>query len=398
MVYRHETSIDRDIGGLVDAGVGVYVHWPFCLSKCPYCGFNSHISRDIPDQEVFAAAVESEIKYMASRTSAPRFVSSVFMGGGTPSLMAADTVSRILSAIAKAWTMPDGIEITLEANPNTAEVRKFRDYRIAGVNRLSLGVQALEQEALKKLGRMHSLEEALQAIDTANSVFSDVSFDLIYARPGQTLMSWQRELEFAMGLVTNHLSAYQLTIDPGTSYASLYASGKLIMPSDEVSADMFDMTRSMLSQRGLPAYEISNHAVSGFESLHNLNYWRCGEYVGVGPGAHSRVNNCGQRYAIEMERSPAKWFSLVRKAGNGLVVDEALSEIDQARELILMGMRLTEGVNWNRHENRFRKFINRDKYNFLIEQKLIEITPSNHMRATESGVLVLDKIISELLD
>ena len=277
-----------------EPGFGVYIHWPFCAAKCPYCDFNSHVRHQPVDQERFAAAFTREMATIRERTG-PREVTSIFLGGGTPSLMKPQTVAAVLDAVAKNWTVPGGIEVTLEANPSSVEATRFRGYREAGVNRVSLGVQALNDADLRFLGRLHDVDQALGAIRLARETFPRLSFDLIYARPGQTLEAWQRELERAIGHAADHLSLYQLTIEEGTRFHALYSAGKFEMPDPDISADLYQLTQEVTASHGLPAYEISNHAIPGAESRHNLVYWRYGEYGGIGPGAHGRFVENGRR-------------------------------------------------------------------------------------------------------
>ena len=273
-------------------GFGVYVHWPFCAAKCPYCDFNSHVRHQPVDQQRFAAAFATELATMRARTG-PREVTSIFLGGGTPSLMKPETVAAVLDAVAGNWTVAGGAEITLEANPSSVEASRFRGYRAAGVNRVSLGVQALNDADLRLLGRLHNVEEALTAIGLAREIFPRLSFDLIYARPGQTLDGWAAELEQAIGHAADHLSLYQLTIEEGTPFHALHAAKKLIVPDPDLAADLYAVTQEVATGRGLPAYEISNHARPGAESRHNLTYWRYGEYVGV--GSRDRSGSCRSR-------------------------------------------------------------------------------------------------------
>ncbi|MBA3448875.1 MAG: coproporphyrinogen III oxidase, partial [Pseudaminobacter sp.] len=292
-----------------DPGFGVYIHWPFCAAKCPYCDFNSHVRHQPVDQERFSRAFDTELKTMRARTG-PREVTSIFLGGGTPSLMKPETVASVLESVAKYWTVPEGIEITLEANPSSVEAERFRGYRAAGVNRVSLGVQALNDADLRFLGRLHNVSEALQAIGLARDIFPRLSFDLIYARPNQTLDAWAAELEQAIGHAADHLSLYQLTIEEGTRFHTLYAAGKFEIPDADHAADLYAITQEITAARGLPAYEISNHARPGAESRHNLVYWRYGEYVGVGPGAHGRFVENSRRVVTMAEKMPETWVNL----------------------------------------------------------------------------------------
>jgi oxygen-independent coproporphyrinogen-3 oxidase len=333
------------------AGFGVYVHWPFCASKCPYCDFNSHVRQGGPgggiDEPRFRAAFLRELEHWAALAPG-RTVSSIFLGGGTPSLMRAATVGAILDAVAGHWPLAPGAEITLEANPSSVEAARFRGYRDAGVNRVSLGVQSFDDGVLRALGRLHTAAEALAALDVARATFQRFSFDLIYARPGQTLEAWRAELGRALMLVGAHLSLYQLTIEPATPFAELYARGKLKVPEGEMARAFYDLTQEMTGAAGLPAYEISNHAAPGEECRHNLLYWRYGEYAGVGPGAHGRAVVGGVRQATATERNPERWAALVEAGGHGLAETTALSPAEEADEALLMGMRLAEGLDLDR--------------------------------------------------
>ncbi|MBS0253570.1 MAG: coproporphyrinogen III oxidase [Proteobacteria bacterium] len=326
-----------------DTTFGVYVHWPFCAQKCPYCDFNSHVRHKGWDEPRFLSAYKREIDWIADRIGG-RVATSVFLGGGTPSLMQPETVAGILDHIAKRWGIADSAEITLEANPGSVEAARFRAFRDAGVNRVSVGVQSLRDEELRKLGRIHSVAEAKAALDVARGTFERFSFDLIYARPGQTADAWRRELGEALDLAGDHLSLYQLTIEPDTPYAALHAAGKLVIPDDYDAGALYEITEEMTAARGLTAYEVSNYARAGSESRHNLLYWRYGEYAGIGPGAHGRIVVDGGREATIAERSPEAWVEKVESQGNGYVERIALSDAEQADEMLLMGLRLSEGV------------------------------------------------------
>ncbi len=330
-----------------DAGFGVYVHWPFCASKCPYCDFNSHVRRGGVDQAAYLTGYLAEIRSARQRLG-PRTVSSIFFGGGTPSLMEAGTVAAIIDEIARLWQVASNVEITLEANPTSVEADRFAAYRRAGINRVSLGVQALLDDDLRALGRLHSVAEARRAIDIAGATFARHSFDLIYARPGQTAAAWERELNHAIAIGTRHLSLYQLTIEPGTPFADLYNKGRLAIPPPPLADDLFSLTRTVTAAQGLNAYETSNHARAGEESRHNLLYWRYGEYVGVGPGAHGRVLVDGQRIATSTERMPERWLEHVTKTGTGIIERETLTPSEQADELLMMSLRLSEGLDLDR--------------------------------------------------
>jgi putative oxygen-independent coproporphyrinogen III oxidase len=330
-----------------DAGFGVYVHWPFCAQKCPYCDFNSHVRHGGWDEARYLAAYRRELASIAARTGTRR-VTSIFIGGGTPSLMQPQTVAGILDAIAGQWEVAPDAEITIEANPNSVEAERFRGYRAAGVNRVSIGVQSLRDAQLKALGRLHSVAEAKAAIAIAAATFERTSFDLIYARPGQTAAQWREELGEALAIGGRHLSLYQLTIEPETAFEKLHAAGKLAIPDAELAAALFDLTQEMTAAAGLRPYEISNHAAPGEESRHNLLYWRYGEYAGVGPGAHGRLIVDGVRRATSTERSPEGWLAGVESQGHGVVDDAALGGLEQADEMLLMGLRVAEGLDLDR--------------------------------------------------
>ena len=327
-----------------DPGFAVYVHWPFCAQKCPYCDFNSHVRHGGWDEARYLAAYRRELRHMAAlQPGAP--VHSVFFGGGTPSLMQARTVGAILDEIGRLWPMEPGAEITLEANPSSVEAERFRGYRAAGVNRVSLGVQALRDPELRALGRLHNVAEARAAVEIARKTFERFSFDLIYARPRQTVAGWRAELEDALELAGQHLSLYQLTIEDGTPYAALHRAGKLIVPEPEVADALYEVTQELCEAKGLPAYEVSNHAAAGEESRHNLVYWRYGSYAGVGPGAHGRLLVGAERHALVTARAPEAWLAAVESSGHGIAEDEVIDAAAAADELLLMGLRLTEGVD-----------------------------------------------------
>lgn len=378
-----------------NTGLGVYVHWPFCAAKCPYCDFNSHIRHRPVDEARFVAGFEREIRYMRSLTG-PRTVTSVFFGGGTPSLMAAETVGAILSAIAEAWHVPGDIEITLEANPSSVEAKRFRGYRDAGVNRVSLGVQALNDRDLKFLGRLHDTAEALRAIDLARETFPRLSFDLIYARPGQSVETWGEELERAIGLAADHLSLYQLTIEKDTPFFRLHDAGKLVVPDGELSADLYEATQELTEARGLPAYEISNHAAPGGESQHNLTYWRYGDYVGLGAGAHGRLTVSGGKTGTVNHRLPEQWLEQVEALGHGMEEREELDESCQADELMLMGLRLREGMDLARWHSLTGRNVDPDRESFLISHGLLERLGNSRLRCTPAGMMVLDAVVADL--
>ncbi len=328
-----------------DREFGVYVHWPFCKAKCPYCDFNSHVRHHGIDAASFADGLVRELEWFAAHTPGRR-VTSIFFGGGTPSLMPPAAVAAVIDKVAGLWACEPDIEITLEANPTSVEASNFRGYRAAGVNRVSVGVQALNDADLKALGRQHSVEEALAAFALARQVFARTSFDLIYARSGQTPQAWREELRHALAEQDGHMSLYQLTIEPGTAFHDLHSAGSLTVPDEDTGAVLYEITQEMTAAAGLPAYEVSNHAVADNECRHNLLYWRYGEYAGVGPGAHARlVDENGVRRAVVTERHPETWASMVRSQGNGIVADEAIARGEAAVECLLMGMRTNEGVS-----------------------------------------------------
>ena len=373
----------------------VYVHWPFCLSKCPYCDFNSHVRHGGIDETRYLRAYEREIASVAERIGA-RDVSSIFFGGGTPSLMQPSSVQTILDAIARHWSIAPDVEITLEANPTSVEATRFRGYRAAGVNRVSLGVQSLDDAALKELGRLHSAQEALEAVAVARSIFERYSFDMIYARPHQTLATWAAELRRAIAEAAEHLSLYQLTVEPGTPFFGLHAAGKLAVPDEDRARDLYDLTQAICAQAGLPAYEISNHARPGAECRHNLIYWRGHEYAGIGPGAHGRLNIAGKRYATETEKRPESWLMRVEARGAGVTVDDKLSAGETADEYLLMGLRLAEGIDPQRFSVLAGRPIDPNRVSFLREQGTVELTAAGRLRVTQSGFPLLDAVVADL--
>jgi oxygen-independent coproporphyrinogen-3 oxidase len=374
---------------------GVYVHWPFCAAKCPYCDFNSHVRHGGIDEARFAAALAREIETIATRVP-DRQVSSIFLGGGTPSLMAPQTVAAILDAVSEAWHVAEDAEITLEANPSSVEADRFRGYRAAGVDRVSLGVQSLNDADLKALGRLHNAAQARAAVETARAVFPRLSFDLIYARPGQTLDCWRAELEQAIAMAADHLSLYQLTIEPGTPFAALHASGKLAVPEPDAQADFYALTQDITAANGLPAYEISNHAAKGAQSRHNLTYWRYQDYAGIGPGAHGRLTVDGVKWAMMSEKHPESWASRVEAAGHGLVVDEPLSREEAADEMLLMGLRLREGLSTQRYEAVSGRPFDPKRLADLFTHGMIESIAGGRLRATPAGWMVLDALVADL--
>jgi putative oxygen-independent coproporphyrinogen III oxidase len=374
---------------------GVYIHWPFCLSKCPYCDFNSHVSHVPVDEARFARALAAEVATIAARIGG-RSVSTIFFGGGTPSLMQPATVGSILEAIARHWSIAPDVEVTLEANPTSVEATRFRGFRSAGINRVSLGVQALDDAALKALGRLHSAQEALQAVALARSIFERFSFDLIYARPGQTPQAWAGELKCALGQAGEHLSLYQLTIEENTPFAALHAAGKLVLPDDEKARALFDTTQAVCASAGLSAYEISNHARPGAECRHNLIYWRAQEYAGIGPGAHGRLEIATERRATATEKQPGSWLARVEALGHGVVSDEALTREQVADEFLLMGLRLAEGIDAASYTRLAGRPLDARRLTLLKEQGAVETTPSGRLRLTLAGFPVLDAVVADL--
>jgi putative oxygen-independent coproporphyrinogen III oxidase len=385
--------MQRDLSAT--GGFGIYVHWPFCLSKCPYCDFNSHVRAGPVDEARYIAAFQRELAHRASLAPG-RTVDSVFFGGGTPSLMQPQTVAAILDAVALHFAVAENVEITLEANPTSVEADRFRGYRLAGVNRVSLGVQALNDKDLRQLGRLHSVEEAVRALSVARAIFQRYSFDLIYARPAQSVADWRRELERAFAHAAGHLSLYQLTIEPGTVFETLARAGKLVTPDAELGRAMWDVTQELTARHGFAAYEISNHARPGEESRHNLIYWRYGEYIGVGPGAHGRLILDGQRFAQATEKSPEAWLRLVESIGHGFVEAAALSSEEAADEFLLMGLRLSEGIDLTRFERLAGRRLAPHRIESLRQNGLIRLTASGTLAVTAAGLPVLDAVVADL--
>jgi len=378
-----------------DSPFGVYIHWPFCLSKCPYCDFNSHV-RHVPiDEGRFVRAFAAEIAATAARAPG-RTVATIFFGGGTPSLMQPATVAAILEAVARHWTIAPDVEVTLEANPTSVEAARFRGYRAAGVNRVSLGVQSLDDRVLAELGRTHTAREALQAVDIARAAFDRSSFDLIYARPRQTPREWESELTLALAEAGEHLSLYQLTVEPETPFATLHAAGKLKIPNADTARVLYDTTQEICTAHGLPAYEISNHARPGGECRHNLVYWRGHEYAGIGPGAHGRLDIAGTRRATATEKRPEAWLERVEREGHGLVTDDALTRDEMADEFLLMGLRLAEGIDTARYAALAGRPLDPARIATLREHGLVETTPAGRLRVTLPGFPVLDAVVADL--
>lgn len=381
-----------------EPGFGVYVHWPFCQAKCPYCDFNSHVVAHV-DQPRWARALAGELARYRELTG-PREVTSIFFGGGTPSLMTPETVGTVMETIARVWHVPEGVEATLEANPTSAEAENFKGYRAAGINRLSLGVQSLDDEQLKFLGRLHSAKEALAAIALARETFPRLSFDLIYARPGQTPHSWTTELREALSHAADHLSLYQLTIEEGTAFERLYEKGAFRLPDEDAAAALYALTADICAEKGMKAYEVSNYAVPGAECAHNLVYWRYGDYVGAGPGAHGRLSLSGNRIATTARRMPGDWIEAVEEMGDGTQSAEKVSPAEQGDEMVLMGLRLEEGVSLARYEALTGRALPEERLARLeVQHLIVRAQRGNDTRlvATPEGRMVLDTLLGELL-
>lgn len=387
---KHSSIEDWENGGF-----GIYIHWPFCQAKCPYCDFNSHVARTI-DHARWLDAYIAELRHMRDLTG-ERVVNTVFFGGGTPSLMPPDLVGAVVEAIRRLWPQANDTEITLEANPTSTEAARFRGFRDAGVNRVSVGLQALDDRDLQRLGRLHSAAEAVKAFDLARTIFPRASFDLIYARQHQTLGGWRNELTTVLQMEPDHLSLYQLTIEDGTAFGDRYNRGKLTgLPPDDDAADMYILTQEMCDAAGLPAYEVSNHARDGHEGRHNLVYWRYGDYLGVGPGAHGRLTLDGQRSARQSTRMPEGWLRQVEQTGTGESELQFLPGPEQAAEYLMMSLRLREGSSRKRFEALSESSIN--------AEKLSELEDSGHVwqqddrfGVTTDGRAVLNAVLRHLL-
>jgi len=376
-------------------GFGLYIHWPFCLSKCPYCDFNSHVTAEI-DQQRWTQAYVSEIGRIAAETGS-KPLKSVFFGGGTPSLMLPETVDAILSKVRECWILSNDIEITLEANPTSVEASRFAGYKDAGVNRVSIGIQALNDPDLRRLGRLHTVAEARAAFNTAANLFERINFDLIYARQDQSLPEWRAELTEALNMAADHLSLYQLTIESGTAFGARHAAGGLHgLPQEDLAADMYELTQELTSDAGFEAYEISNHAKAGSQSRHNLIYWQAGDYAGIGPGAHGRLTLNGVRYATECPKSPQLWLESVMKSGNGELPRHAQSPDERADEYLMMGLRVIDGIDLLRYENLAGRALNTNSINMLSDYGLVNLQ-DNRLISTPQGRPVLNAIIKELL-
>lgn len=380
------TSSKRDLA--------IYVHWPFCKAKCPYCDFNSHVRHHGIDSNRFTEAIAQELAWFAAQSS-DRIVTSIFFGGGTPSLMLPAMVGLLLDRIASLWAMAPDVEATLEANPTSVEAENFRGYRTAGINRVSVGVQALDTESLRMLGRQHSVDEALAAYRLAAKIFPRSSFDLIYARPGQTEQAWAAELSLALSEQQGHMSLYQLTIEPDTAFARLKAEGKLAVPNDETGEALYEVTQDLTAKAGLQAYEVSNHALPGDESRHNLHYWHYGEYAGVGPGAHSRFTIGTEKHALATEKHPESWLKRVTETGHGIVADEVLSGPEQADEMLLMGLRVSEGIDLARYESLAGRALDQTRIDGLAALGLVDQS-GRSLKATAKGRRLLNAVIGEL--
>ena len=379
------------------SGFGIYVHWPFCAAKCPYCDFNSHVRSQI-DEAGWTAAIARELEWVANLQGDARpTVETVFFGGGTPSLMSGRAAGTVLETIARLWPQARDVEITLESNPASADAARFRDYANAGVNRLSLGVQALNDADLKALGRLHNADEAKAALRLAMNIFGRVSLDLIYARPDQTVAQWREELREALAYGTEHLSLYQLTIEPATPFAALYRSGALKIPDEDAAVALYEATQELTDAAGVPAYEVSNHARTGAQSRHNLLYWRYGAYAGVGPGAHGRLDIKGERFATSTERLPERWREKVEREGNGYVEMQVVQPRDAAREHLLMNLRLSEGIDLGAYEKRWNVALDGERIDALAREGLLA-RKENSIAATPRGRLVLNGVIAALAD
>lgn len=377
------------------AGFGLYIHWPFCQSKCPYCDFNSHVSSNI-DHDAWTKAYLSEIS-KNHRHSSEKILNTVFFGGGTPSLMPSKTIEAIINHILALWKTSNQLEITLEANPTSIDVSRFKEYKSAGVNRVSIGVQSLDDMSLKYLGRLHTGKDAITAVQTAQSIFDRVSFDLIYARQNQTIKDWEKELLSALSLGTNHMSLYQLTIEDGTVFGDRAKIGKLPgLPSEDLSADMYTLTQEIMNNNRLPLYEVSNHAFPGEESHHNLIYWRGGDFIGIGPGAHGRYYEGPKRKATVMTKSPNKWLSQIDKLGHSAEPTTILSKSEEALEYLMMSARLVEGTDLKFLESLDLNLVKHKNIKGLIELGLILIK-NERIILTPKGRPILNSVLSELI-
>jgi oxygen-independent coproporphyrinogen-3 oxidase len=378
--------------------LALYIHWPFCLAKCPYCDFNSHVRDNIP-QDRFALALRAELAWEAARLG-PRRLTSIFFGGGTPSLMRPYTVAALIDDAARQFQPVPDIEITLEANPTSVEAGRLAEFRAAGVNRMSLGVQSLDPAALRMLGRQHSVAQAIAALETARRLFPRISFDLIYARPGQMVAGWRSELRQALHLVADHLSLYQLTIEPGTAFEALHRRGEIVLPDGDTGAALYHATAAEAARFGLRAYETSNYAIPGAESRHNLTYWRYSDYAGIGPGAHGRITLDGTLLATRRHRAPESWAGLVERRGHGITDQQSVPPEERAREMLIMGLRLREGVDEHRFALRtgcrLNDAIDADVLSRAVEAGYLE-RADGRLRATTEGSLRLDALLAALV-
>jgi len=376
--------------------LGIYVHWPFCKAKCPYCDFNSHVRHQRVDSESFGSAIVKELGWFAGHTPG-RTVTSVFFGGGTPSLMPPSVVAKVIDEIAQLWPVADDVEITLEANPTSVEAAHFAGFRSAGVNRVSVGVQALNEADLKYLGRQHSVEEGLAAFHLAAGIFPRTSFDLIYARPGQTPDQWAEELTRALAEQAGHMSLYQLTIEPETMFFKLHEAGQLVTPDEDHAAVMYEITQELTQAAGLLAYEVSNHARIGHECRHNMLYWTYGEYAGVGPGAHSRlINRDDSRRAISMEKHPETWLNQVIDYSHGIAEDAAVIGEELAHECLLMGLRTNRGVDLDQLQRMNGKLANWDEMDHLVRDGMVKLVGNQRIVATRAGRQILNSVIEHI--
>ncbi|HET6185091.1 MAG TPA: radical SAM family heme chaperone HemW [Acetobacteraceae bacterium] len=377
--------------------LALYIHWPFCLAKCPYCDFNSHVRARI-DQQRFASALRAELAWEAARLG-PRRLTSIFFGGGTPSLMEPETAAALIENARRFFTPADDLEITLEANPTSVEAARLADFRASGVNRISIGVQSLNDDALRLLGRLHDAAQAVAALETARALFPRLSFDLIYARPGQDVPSWRAELRQALDLVADHLSLYQLTVETGTKFETLHRRGALILPDEDTAASLYEATGEEAGRFGLDAYEISNYARPGAESRHNLIYWRYGDYAGIGPGAHGRLNLGGALLATRRHRAPEHWADLVERQGHGTKEQTPVPPAERAREALLMGLRLREGIDAARFQERTGVALEDALDRRMLRDALEEghlIRTAVGIAATARGRMVLDALLPRL--
>ncbi len=378
--------------------ISLYIHWPFCLSLCPYCDFNSHVTGAI-DHDAWLIAYKKEIDYFADKIKG-REVRSIFFGGGTPSLMKPHVVEGIIAKIGALGKLSDNIEITLEANPTSYETQKFKEFKAAGVNRVSIGVQSLNQDALTMLGRKHSANDAIKAIESASKIYDRYSFDLIYAIPGQTLEQWQEQATEGLKLAGDHISLYQLTIEKGTPFYSLYRNGNLKMPSNDLAASMYEWTNEHLKARGYNRYEISNYAKAGEECIHNLCYWNYNEYIGIGPGAHARLHNSDGVEAIMMTHKPEKWLNLVADNGHGIQSRNKLTNQETVEEIIMMGTRLEQGVNesnlYKLTGKKFADILNTKTLEHYMQQGLVVIENGN-LRLSSKGLMLHNYLLARML-